>query len=1085
MRALRILLISAVAAVLLAGTAVVGVASTNAGLRWLLSSAAAFVPGALEVTGLRGNLYTGARFTSLRLVQADLQLTATDGAVRVNWLALLAGELRLRQLSLGTLDIELAAAVETETAPRDLPEVSLPFGVRLDAARVGSLRIGTPDLAESLSDVYLDASLRGSQLRLYAAEFEVREARVTAAGELRLAEGWPMDLDISGALQSPAELAVTAAVSGEVDALRVAGTASVPEPVNFDAQLQDLRDALKIDLQASWDRVSLPPQDGRELRVADGSASLRGTVDDYTLKLQTRLEVAGIPAASLDASAQGSEDRLELLALRADWLGGAVHATGGADIGAKFVQVDVRAADLNIARFVPGWRAPLSGNLQLAGNWSKALEVQARLAAGPNEGQFNGALTPAPRGEFKVAAPELAALHREAAGAVELAGRFDLAAASPAVDMTGVGQRLRWGNSGEFSAQVQAAGTSEALQLRLRGRAADTRVAAAAVAAVDAAKARLSLGSAVITPPLGPSWTLSDSLEVVVQKPRSANPRLTTEAHCWSAEPATLCADAAMLSRDALDAGLRLRQLPLEAVALAALPQLRLSGWADADLALSGTPKEPVAALTWRQRDTLIANEEIKSAVALPVVDLRLNWRDSVLALAGQVASAVGVESRINGEVTLRPDDESRLAIESQTAIADLEQLSPLLVPLTGLTELGGRATINVQISGSLEQPRLTGIAELFEGHARISATGATLDQVSVRATAAGGERIDLTGSARAGDGSLQLRGDLIWRETELGGDLRLTGTDARVLRFPGQELSVSPDLRAQLADGELRVTGELQVPGADLVIEQLPQGSVRRSSDVTVATTESAVAAKLPLQVAADVALRLGESVRLRAFGLDTRLAGALRLEQAPGAVQPSAAGTVRLVDGNFEAYGRELRIERGLLAFTGPLDNPTVNVRAVRKLSDAGQDITIGVQLSGPLQNMESRLFGEPAMSESNALAYLVLNRPLQRSDSLASSELSGAAVALGMVNMLPVTEKLRNTLGLDEIEFSGLTRESSTLTAGKRVGEDFFIRYTYGLFEQIGRFVIRYDIGRGFSLEAGSGQEQTIDLLYSIDR
>jgi translocation and assembly module TamB len=213
--------------------------------------------------------------------------------------------------------------------------------------------------------------------------------------------------------------------------------------------------------------------------------------------------------------------------------------------------------------------------------------------------------------------------------------------------------------------------------------------------------------------------------------------------------------------------------------------------------------------------------------------------------------------------------------------------------------------------------------------------------------------------------------------------------------------------------------------------------------------------------------------------------LAGALKLRLSPASPDPIVEGNLRSVEGSFEAYGREFRIERGVLIFAGAVDNPAVNVRAVRELNYEGEAIKIGVQLTGTLEQLQTRLFREPAMSESDALAYLILNRPLQRSDNLASEQLSGAAVALGLANMLPVTEQLRDTLGLDEIEFAGMTRESSVVTAGKRIGDDFYIRYTYGLFERIGRFVIRYNIGRGFSLEAGSGQEQTIDLLYSVDR
>jgi hypothetical protein len=53
-----------------------------------------------------------------------------------------------------------------------------------------------------------------------------------------------------------------------------------------------------------------------------------------------------------------------------------------------------------------------------------------------------------------------------------------------------------------------------------------------------------------------------------------------------------------------------------------------------------------------------------------------------------------------------------------------------------------------------------------------------------------------------------------------------------------------------------------------------------------------------------------------------------------------------------------------------------------------------------------------------------------------------------------LLSVTDTVKPSLGLDEIEFSGMTRESSSIVAGKRIGADFYIRYSYGLLDRIGR-------------------------------
>jgi hypothetical protein len=42
-----------------------------------------------------------------------------------------------------------------------------------------------------------------------------------------------------------------------------------------------------------------------------------------------------------------------------------------------------------------------------------------------------------------------------------------------------------------------------------------------------------------------------------------------------------------------------------------------------------------------------------------------------------------------------------------------------------------------------------------------------------------------------------------------------------------------------------------------------------------------------------------------------------------------------------------------------------------------------------------------------------------------------------------------------------------------------------YTYGLFNRLGGFLLRYEINDRFALETRSGSEKSMDLLYSIEK
>ncbi len=54
-----------------------------------------------------------------------------------------------------------------------------------------------------------------------------------------------------------------------------------------------------------------------------------------------------------------------------------------------------------------------------------------------------------------------------------------------------------------------------------------------------------------------------------------------------------------------------------------------------------------------------------------------------------------------------------------------------------------------------------------------------------------------------------------------------------------------------------------------------------------------------------------------------------------------------------------------------------------------------------------------------------------------------------------------------------------------AGKYLSPKVYMSYTYGLFNRLGGFLLRYDINDRFSLETRSGNEKSMDFLYSTEK
>lgn len=122
---------------------------------------------------------------------------------------------------------------------------------------------------------------------------------------------------------------------------------------------------------------------------------------------------------------------------------------------------------------------------------------------------------------------------------------------------------------------------------------------------------------------------------------------------------------------------------------------------------------------------------------------------------------------------------------------------------------------------------------------------------------------------------------------------------------------------------------------------------------------------------------------------------------------------------------------------------------------------------------------------MAGADALSYLVIGRPLNQATQSEGGELSGAAVALGLRQATRFTEQIGQNIGLDQLSLTGDGGDSTALIAGKQINPRLYARYSYGVFSRLGTLLMRYKLSQRLSLEAGAGENQSIDVLYSVEK
>ncbi|WP_220803171.1 translocation/assembly module TamB domain-containing protein [Pseudomonas sp. NCCP-436] len=567
----------------------------------------------------------------------------------------------------------------------------------------------------------------------------------------------------------------------------------------------------------------------------------------------------------------------------------------------------------------------------------------------------------------------------------------------------------------------------------------------------------------------GQDWQLQQpaSLE------RLSAGRLTLGAHCWRTADASLCGgQQQLLPQTNLD--WRLDNFPLTSLQ-PWLPedftwQGRLNGQLRVELPDSG-PKGQLL-LDAGSGSLRIRQPDEDEWLEFPYDSLRL----SSTLRPQQVDGELRFVSPAMGEMALQLQIDPRRAHKPMRGQFRLQGFDlTVLRPFVPMAEtLEGHLQGSGSIAGTLLSPQIDGQLRLEGGELSGSELPVSLENLELLALITG-DRVQLNGNWRSGEhGRGSLQGKLHWGQA-LSGTLSLQGERLPLTVEPYAELEVEPDLQLQLNDRYLSVSGRLGVPRGQISVRELPPSTVRISEDARVLGRELPEAEQ-PMGIAMDVTVEVGqERLAFSGFGLSADLRGRLHITD-----DLTTRGELDLVGGRYRAYGQRLTIRRARLLFTGPIDQPFLDVEAIRRVDN----VVAGIRLSGSAEQPATTVFAEPAMSQEQALSYLVLGRPLGQGSG-DNNMLGQAALALGLAGSSSLTSSLASSLGIKDFQLdtegSGLT---TSVVASGNITDRLSLRYGVGVFEPANTIALRYMLSRRLFLEAASGLASSLDLFYRRD-
>ncbi|MEJ2620099.1 MAG: translocation/assembly module TamB domain-containing protein [Candidatus Thiodiazotropha sp.] len=408
-----------------------------------------------------------------------------------------------------------------------------------------------------------------------------------------------------------------------------------------------------------------------------------------------------------------------------------------------------------------------------------------------------------------------------------------------------------------------------------------------------------------------------------------------------------------------------------------------------------------------------------------------------------------------------------------------IENLAMISTLFPQLQNSRGDLDVDFDIQGVVAEPRLEGEAKLVGGAVDIAELGTELRDVELLIEAVERDRLKVVGRVSSGDGQLSIAGYTRLSAAEgYPSEYKITGESWRAVDIPEAEVLISPDIQfTRVADGS-EVRGLIKVPYARLRPRALPQEAVSVSSDMVLKESlreDEVVEVEAPFR--AEVRLVLGKRVSFDGFGLRGDFSGDLLVIDEPG--RPVIGrGRLGIQNGVYKAYGQDLTIERGYALFAdSPVDNPGINVRAVREVDD----VIAGLRVSGTLKAPKLDLFSTPAMSESDVLTYILTGRAPGE-----AGEQVGLAAALKASGASEIASELGRRFGLEEFRLdTGGSLEEASFVAGTYLSPRLYVQYINELSSAESKLRMRYDLTDRWQVEAETGRTQAGDVFYTFEK
>ncbi|MGP2517691.1 autotransporter assembly complex protein TamB [Yersinia sp. 2545 StPb PI] len=591
---------------------------------------------------------------------------------------------------------------------------------------------------------------------------------------------------------------------------------------------------------------------------------------------------------------------------------------------------------------------------------------------------------------------------------------------------------------------------------------------------------RGSLNNTRFDTPVG-EWRLSRAMALDYQ---NSLQRVTIGPHCWLNPNAELCVPRAIEAGPSGQASVVINRFDLAMIKPFLGPDTTMSGVFTGRADVSWTAGGNLPDVRVSLSGNGVKVQQVVQGNPLPIAFETLNLNGGLTN--GQVRADWLIKLVNNGQFSGQvqvADPQGRRNLSGNIAISNisLAMINPIL---SDGEKAAGTLNANLRLGGNAKSPLVFG--RLALDNVDVDGSWMPFDITEGRLVMNfDGMTSTLEGLIRTSQGQLNLSGDADWRDINAWrARIAAKGNKLRVTIPPMVRIDVSPDIVFEATPQLFTLNGSVDIPWARITVQEVPENAVGVSSDEVMLNNDlkpiSPRTASIPIN--SNLVIRVGNDVRLNAFGLKARLQGNLKMIQDQRGL--GLNGQINIPSGSFRAYGQDLIVNKGILLFSGPPDQPLLNIEAIRNPDATADGVTAGVRVTGMADAPRLEVFSDPAMSQQEALSYLLRGQGLSNSGA-DSGMMTSMLIGMGVAQSGKLVGKIGEAFGVSNLalDTQGVGDSSQVVVSGY-VTKDLQVKYGVGIFDSLATLTLRYRLMPRLYLEAVSGIDQALDVLYQFE-